>query len=434
MISSSAIIRSMYRAPSAVRKSATFTRDGGRSLTRKPWALLAAVTCLWGCPVVSIPLMDGGMENVDAGDAGPDAGDAGIQFDAGWYDGGSFSCPGPGDGSLSAASGTITTLASGLDNPWGLAIQGQTLYWTNSDDPGAIMSIDLEGGAPITLIGQRHTPSNIVTDAQHLYWIDFGTFTAENPHPYNDDGAIIQADLDGSNVITIASNQPAPYSLTVNAGTIYWVNGGIYNTETHLYDQGAVLSAPVGENIVSTLFVRTDDPYAVAVDDANIYWASLGNDNINALNGRICQASIGGNTVTTLAVNQGAPVALAVDQDNVYWANDGSITLYGPEPCGGSIVQVEKGGGSLVTLVTGQNLPSFVAVDNTGVYWTNSAVFGGAIVRSPLGGGLATTLVSGGVELEGIIATEASLFWADYGSNGSNVGTINSFAEPGGSF
>jgi hypothetical protein len=70
------------------------------------------------------------------------------------------------------AGGVPMTLASKLDYPSGIAVDGSNVYWVNdgtSTSPGAVVRVPLSGGTPTTLASSVG-PSAIAVDAHNVYW------------------------------------------------------------------------------------------------------------------------------------------------------------------------------------------------------------------------------------------------------------------------
>ena len=79
---------------------------------------------------------------------------------------------------LLKSGGAPVPLVSTLNDPIGIAIDNDSLYWAQLNDQGtgctscgAIMSAPIEGGVARTLVGNQNSPSGIISDTTSLYWI-----------------------------------------------------------------------------------------------------------------------------------------------------------------------------------------------------------------------------------------------------------------------
>ncbi len=61
-------------------------------------------------------------------------------------------------------------LVSGLSNPTGIAIDVDTVYWTESG--GLIRKVPKAGGTPVTLYASPYNPSGIAADGVNVYFGD----------------------------------------------------------------------------------------------------------------------------------------------------------------------------------------------------------------------------------------------------------------------
>jgi sugar lactone lactonase YvrE len=139
----------------------------------------------------------------------------------------------------------------------------------------------------------------------------------------------------------------------VDATSVYW-------TGLAVPAEGIVMKVPLNGGTATVLASAQAKPYTIAVDAASVYWANY-ND------GTIMKVPIGGGAIVKLV--SGQPVApgstgIAVDATSVYWTT-GS---------GGSVMKVPLAGGVPTTLASGQATPDGIAVDATSVYWVNSGV------------------------------------------------------------
>jgi hypothetical protein len=73
-----------------------------------------------------------------------------------------------------AIGGTAPTAFAELqDKPWGIAVDGSDVYWTNGDG-GTVMRKSEKGGPMVTIAVKQNNPQGIVVDAQNVYWVNAG--------------------------------------------------------------------------------------------------------------------------------------------------------------------------------------------------------------------------------------------------------------------
>ena len=138
---------------------------------------------------------------------------------------------------VSADGGAFTTIyapPSGF-SPWGLAVDGTNVYWTEYGDPGAVLGAPkagLTGGAqPISFSTSEHWPEGIVSDGVNVYWANNGPNTGANGADVYVDGTIESCPIAGcpaSGPRVLASKQVWPKQIALDADAIYWTDNGTY--------------------------------------------------------------------------------------------------------------------------------------------------------------------------------------------------------------
>lgn len=307
-------------------------------------------------------------------------------------------------------------LADHVCDPYGVAAQGETVYWT-SKLCGTVAAVPRAGGVwPTYLAGSSYMGSNgktagVAADATTIYvagpashsiyafpvaggapteWKEdpksspaeiavtdaFVFWTNEAIDGAESSGSIMRSSLSGEDVTAIATAQAHPRSLAVSGGFVYWANfGTMPKPPATTNTDGAILRAPVGGGTAEVLVAGEESPEQLAVDATNVYWSV-------PWTGTIRRAPIGGGTPVTIASGQRAPRGIAVDARNVYW------TVLFDETGNGAVMRAELATGTVRKLASDQNYPFHLAVDGTNVYWTDPGgdpLTGGRVVaiRAP---------------------------------------------------
>lgn len=201
--------------------------------------------------------------------------------------------------------GPPTTLATGQYGPHAMALDADSVYWTNNGKvstttsayvDGSVMKVPLAGGAPTTLASGVY-PFAIAVDANSVYWTDLRG------------GSVSRVPLEGGATTTLASFRSA-YSIAVDATSIYWARGSGWHD---------VEKAPLagGASITLAELQYPEVATNIAVDDTNAYWITGDGKRWNVM-----KVPLTGGTPSTLASGQGIPGGLAMDATSVYWTTD----------------------------------------------------------------------------------------------------------------
>ena len=70
-----------------------------------------------------------------------------------------------------AAGGTITTILSGLNTPYGIAVDSASVYWSEADG-GTVKKMNINGGT-VTTFASGVYGYGIAVDSTNVYWTDY---------------------------------------------------------------------------------------------------------------------------------------------------------------------------------------------------------------------------------------------------------------------
>lgn len=155
---------------------------------------------------------------------------------------------------VSLLDGTTTTLASGLLNLWGLAVDASNVYWrsnyTGDKEPAQLKKMPLDGGA-ITTVDLGPAPVSSVLHAGSLYWTNPGA------------GTVMKNPLDGSTPITLAAGRIGLDELILaDTDSLYWTEGR----------GSALMKVPLQGGTPTTLVTGQSINAPMAVDSTSVYW------------------------------------------------------------------------------------------------------------------------------------------------------------------
>lgn len=234
----------------------------------------------------------------------------------------------------SPALAVASLIASGLNAPQGVAVDGQGNVYIADTNNNAIEQWNAASGTLTPLVTGLSGPTGVAVDASgNVYFADGGNH------------AIKEWNVTTQQVSVLLAGLGDPYGVALDAqANVYFSDASRNAIEKWTAAQGAVILDGMGLN----------DPLGLAVDGfGNIYFANAGNDSIAQLNLGAQQASA---LVSTGLVE---PSGVAVDaQDNIDFSNSGNNT----------ILQWNAASQQVLTLVPPGSLnnPAGVALDAQG--------------------------------------------------------------------
>ena len=226
-------------------------------------------------------------------------------------------------------------LTTGLDGPWGIALDGSgKMYWVENRT-NKIQRANLDGSGVEDVITTGHSPKTVALDVSggKMYWTDEGGFIP---------GRIVRANLDGSRVEEFGSQEALGIALDLGAGKLYWTDTG----------KSCIGRTPLYGSWYELLVKGLNRPSGLALDLAGgkMYWTDPGTV-------RIQRANLDGTQVENLVFHGigRLTIGLALDlpQGKMYWVDVGTK----------KIQRANLDGTRVEDLVTGLSEPRGLALE-----------------------------------------------------------------------
>jgi hypothetical protein len=300
------------------------------------------------------------------GDGGTDVGEEGGEGDSGgiqappppWQIDGGYD-PDAGCAGQTLANGEcLVTLAAGLPNPWGIAIDTQSVYFTGSGTgptsftTASVAKVGRSGGSVVTLVSGQRVAHGIAVDAENVYW---------------DGDAITAVGINGGTPVTIFDDDNSTTSFVTRVGArVYWANSE--------YDFGARSAAIDGSGYTKlTPYIEVD---GLARSSLGLVW----NQDADGMGPTALMSDdLGAGSTTSIYAGGGGLLKSA---------GDTVVFIQGQ----GTMYSLALTGGPLTFLASGTYVTDLVT-DGFSVYWTDQALR--AVMKLSLGDGAPVTLASG---------------------------------------
>lgn len=149
------------------------------------------------------------------------------------------------------SGGDVETLANTTAWPWGLALDGESIYYTVYDS--SVYSVPLIGGSPVLLAESPDYPTALTMNDSVLFWVS----RAE----------IQSVTIQGGAATTLVSGHK-PYGIAVKGDSVYFTDE----------NEKAVLMVPKTGGDSVPVATGLGLPRLMTTDEASVLWADFGDD------------------------------------------------------------------------------------------------------------------------------------------------------------
>jgi hypothetical protein len=160
--------------------------------------------------------------------------------------------------SVAVTGGTPQPLADQQGSAVAIAVDATTVYWSTIGQ-GAIRARPLAGGEIVTLVEDQDAVALFVRDGV-VYWA--------NIELEDDAGQVFELPPRTTTPVPLASG-PAPYAVVRGGDDIYWTDE-LAGTVNHVSASGGAVARPVATDQPS--------PLELAIDATSIYWINAASD------------------------------------------------------------------------------------------------------------------------------------------------------------
>ena len=186
----------------------------------------------------------------------------------------------------------VEDLVTGLDGPWGIALDGSgKMYWVEN---GAekIRRANLDGSGVEDVATTGPSPATLALDVAggKMYWKDDGGFIP---------GRIVRANLDGSRAEEFVPDEAWGIALDLGAGMLYWADPHLSCIRRTDLSRGTRFDLLVKE-------LNTPSGLALDLAGGKMYWTDRGTN-------RIQRADLDGTRIEDLVTGLSEPLGLALE-------------------------------------------------------------------------------------------------------------------------
>jgi hypothetical protein len=197
----------------------------------------------------------------------------------------------------------MVTLADGQGRARGVAVDDLYVYWTDGDQ-GSVKRVAKAGGSTSVLVSDQDSPSGIVVDATHMYWLLLGAPATLSGGNFVVHGRLMRALKDGSSpeALGVALWVPGALGsstpLAMDDAAVYWMAAWLAPpTRTTSGVDARIFRFDKTTGAISFVADANDlEVWGLAVDSTQVYWTTL--------SGSIRVAPLLGGTTTAVVVRE----------------------------------------------------------------------------------------------------------------------------------